>query len=174
MQSGNETKRNLAAALKELMRQKGPDKITIREITEKCGCNRQTFYYHFEDIYDLLKWLYQQDIVMLQNKQKEGNSWQEEILMLLDYLTKNRSVCINTLNSMGYRNLRRFFYEDIYGIINKFILELQSCKNESEDYIEFLTHFYTISLGTLMESWVLGEIEKEPQSIVEYLCKIIK
>ena len=109
MQSGNETKRNLAAALKELMRQKGPDKITIREITEKCGCNRQTFYYHFEDIYDLLKWLYQQDIVMLQNKQKEGNSWQEEILMLLDYLTKNRSVCINTLNSMGYRNLRRFF-----------------------------------------------------------------
>ena len=111
---------------------------------------------------------------MLQNKQKEGNSWQEEILILLDYLTKNRSVCINTLNSMGYRNLRRFFYEDIYGIINKFILELQSCKNESEDYIEFLTHFYTISLGTLMESWVLGEIEKEPQSIVEYLCKIIK
>ena len=41
------TKRALASALKELLEHKPLNKITIADITEQCGVNRQTFYYHF-------------------------------------------------------------------------------------------------------------------------------
>ena len=77
----------LAAALKEKMCHKPLDKITVREITEECGVNRQTFYYHFEDIYDLLKWVYQQEIILLMKKQEVVKTWQDALLVLLDYLT---------------------------------------------------------------------------------------
>ena len=52
------TKRALASALKELLEHKPLNKITIADITEQCGVNRQTFYYHFQDIYALLEWIY--------------------------------------------------------------------------------------------------------------------
>lgn len=50
------TKHLLTESLKRLMTQKPLNKISIREITEGCGVNRQTFYYHFEDIPDLMAW----------------------------------------------------------------------------------------------------------------------
>ena len=49
------TKKALAAALKELMTKKPLSKITVSDIISVCGVNRKTFYYHFQDIYDLLK-----------------------------------------------------------------------------------------------------------------------
>lgn len=53
--ASEQTKRALAAALKELMAQKPIDKVTIHDLTERCGIRRQNFYYHFQDVYDLLR-----------------------------------------------------------------------------------------------------------------------
>ena len=48
----NTTKLALEASLKELLRTKPIDRITINDLTEHCGISRMTFYYHFKDIYD--------------------------------------------------------------------------------------------------------------------------
>ena len=50
------TKRALEASLKKMLLKKPVTKITINDITEDCGVNRATFYYHFKDIYDLIEW----------------------------------------------------------------------------------------------------------------------
>ena len=39
------------------------EKITVKDIVEDCGVNRQTFYYHFQDIYELLGWIYKTEAV---------------------------------------------------------------------------------------------------------------
>lgn len=52
----NITKQALEASLKRLLLQKPLTKITIADITEDCGVSRMTFYYHFQDIYDLVEW----------------------------------------------------------------------------------------------------------------------
>ena len=55
------TKEALAAAMKKLLATKPVDKITVKDLVEECGVNRQTFYYHFDDVYDLLEWVFEQD-----------------------------------------------------------------------------------------------------------------
>ncbi len=56
------TKRALEASLKKkLLLQKPLNKITINDITEDCGVNGMTFYYHFKDIYDLVDWIMVED-----------------------------------------------------------------------------------------------------------------
>ncbi len=50
------TKQAMAESLKKLMQKKPLSKITVNEIITDCDINRNTFYYHFENIYDLLKW----------------------------------------------------------------------------------------------------------------------
>lgn len=55
------TKKALAASLKKLLQEKPMDKVTVVDIVENCGVNRQTFYYHFRDIYEFFAsnfWLY--------------------------------------------------------------------------------------------------------------------
>lgn len=53
------TKRALADALKRAMKQKPFQKITVSELVRACDVNRKTFYYHFDDIYMLLKWMFE-------------------------------------------------------------------------------------------------------------------
>ena len=63
--ASQQTKWALAAALKKLMAQKPLEKITISELTDLCHIKRQNFYYHFEDIYDLMRWMFQNEAVSL-------------------------------------------------------------------------------------------------------------
>ena len=44
------TKEDIRASLLRLLSQKPINKITVRDIVEDCGINRNTFYYHYEDI----------------------------------------------------------------------------------------------------------------------------
>ena len=55
------TKRALEASLKKLLLEKPLNKITVTDICEDCGISRMTFYYHFQDIYDLVEWSCQED-----------------------------------------------------------------------------------------------------------------
>ena len=58
-------KEQMAASLKKLMTRKNLGRITIQELADDCGINRYTFYYHFQDIYDLLSWTFRQDFEKL-------------------------------------------------------------------------------------------------------------
>ena len=74
------TKRALETSLKNLLLKKPVNKITINDITEDCGVNRATFYYHFKDIYDLIEWSCEED----SRKAADGNTtyetWQQGLL----------------------------------------------------------------------------------------------
>lgn len=59
------TKRMLANTLISLMKKKSLSKISISEIVKECQINRKTFYYHFQDIYELLEWHLAQEVSAL-------------------------------------------------------------------------------------------------------------
>ena len=77
------TKRALAQSLKHLMEQKPLEKITVVDISEDCGVNRQTFYYHFQDIYDLIEWIYINEAEKRLGEKTTYDTWQEGFLQIL-------------------------------------------------------------------------------------------
>ena len=56
------TKRVLAAALKERLKHQRLDEITVQSLADDAGVGRKTFYYHFQDIYDVLGWICEQQL----------------------------------------------------------------------------------------------------------------
>lgn len=63
-----DVKAAVADALLELIRRKDADKITVKDLVEVCGISRQTFYYHFKDIVDVVEWAAQQGVQRLVRK----------------------------------------------------------------------------------------------------------
>ena len=53
----------LAESFKELTLKQPIEKITIKEITDKAGVIRPTFYNHFQDKYELLEWIIMSQII---------------------------------------------------------------------------------------------------------------
>lgn len=122
--AADRTKYALAAALKERMAQKPIDKISIHDLTESCGIRRQTFYYHFEDVYDLLRWMFQEEAVALLQQHEGTLLRQEGLLQLFRYIEQNRAVCLCALKSVGREHLKRFFEADIHAIIHRAVEEV--------------------------------------------------
>lgn len=56
------TKIWISEALKRLMKKKSLEKIRVTEICKEAEIERPTFYYHFKDKYDLVTWIYLQDV----------------------------------------------------------------------------------------------------------------
>lgn len=177
--ASQQTKHALAAALKELMAQKPMDSITIHELTERCGIRRQTFYYHFEDVYDLMRWMFQKEGVALLEQQEGARLWQEGLLQLFRYIEENRAVCLCAIRSVGRDALKRFFSADIHAIIHRtveqFGAEVGAIQaGVSKEDTDLLTHFCVLACVGLMESWLLGEIDRTPEELVAFLDHILK
>ena len=167
-----ETREKLSAALKKLMAEKPLAKITIRELTEMTHIRRQSFYYYFEDIYDLLKWAVRQEAE--KSILKHGNmiTWQEAIMDIFSYVTENKKQCLCILDSENHEFLEKFFYDDLRAIFRKSTFpfrELISDDPEEQHFMEFELHYLAISLTALYENWARGQISESPEYILKAL-----
>lgn len=177
--ASDQTKHALAAALKELMAHKPLEKITIHEITERCGMRRQNFYYHFEDIYDLLHWMFEEEAMVLLRQHEGALLWQEGCLQLFQYLGENRAVCLCALKSLGHEHLKRFFEAEIYTIIHNTIEQIGQSIGikdgaQAQVDIDLLTHFFVTALAGMMESWLLGELDQTPEELVAFVDTLLQ
>ena len=74
------TKDAIAKALTDLLQERPIEKITIKDITDRCGINRQTFYYHFSDIYDLMEWTLDKELrKALGTREISPTDWKEYV-----------------------------------------------------------------------------------------------
>ena len=170
------TKRALAASLKKFMEKKPLSKITVSEIIADCGVNRKTFYYHFEDIYDLLKWMLEEEAIEVVKQFDLLVDYREAVLFAMSYVRSNKHLLCCAYDSMGRDEMKRFFYSDFIGITRTVIddTERQLGLYAEEDFKKFLVHLYTEALAGLLIDEFTDSEGHDPERAVEYLSIILK
>ena len=167
------TKRALASALKELLEHKPLNKITIADITEQCGVNRQTFYYHFQDIYALLEWIYTTDAQRLLEGKRDGDTWQQGFLQVLEYIRDNRALVRNTYHSVSRELLEGYLYRVTYQLMRDVVEERAAGTQVPEEDRAFLAHFYKYAFVGLTVEWMQGGMKEEPARLVSRVNTVI-
>ena len=77
-----EMKDTIARAAKDLVIKKGVKKLTVKDIVGACHITRQTFYYHFEDIPALLRWILERESKQTIAEAKSLKSGEEKLRYL--------------------------------------------------------------------------------------------
>ena len=169
------TKRTLAASLKGFMEKKPLSKITVSEIITDCGVNRKTFYYHFEDIYALLKWMLEEEAIEVVKQFDLPVDYRQAVIFVMNYVRENKHLLCCVYDSIGRDELKRFFYADFIGIIETVIenTERQLDVHADEDFKKFLAHFYTEAVSGLLIDEFKDKEGHDPEKAVEYLSVIL-
>lgn len=170
------TKRTLAASLKRHMVKKPLSKITVSEIIKDCNVNRKTFYYHFENIYYLLKWMFEQEAVDVVKSFDLLINTEEAILFVMEYIEANRAILNNAYDSMGRDEMKRFFYNDFIDIVRKVIEEderkLGLCLEGN--FKVFLVEFYTEALAGILISTFKDDYIASKEETVQNVLLVLK
>ena len=152
--SGEKTKLLIANSLRKLMKKKSLDKIKIREIVEDSGVNRQTFYYHFQDIYALVEWIYTYDGIQIFNEYKDESEWMSVIRRMFDYIEEHQDEIKCVVNSKAEKFFYNFVHEKI-GICARMVIECISKGMTVDSYYKgFLADFYTFAVCDVVENWM--------------------
>lgn len=167
------TKKALAASLKKLLENKPLDKITVIDITEDCEVNRQTFYYHFRDIYDLIEWIYLNEASKALDGKKTYDTWQEGFLQIFEYLQKNKSFVTHTYHSISKEHLERYLYAVTFELLIGVINEKSAGTPVREDDKTFIADFYKYAFVGLTLEWIRSGMKENPQQIIERLSLLL-
>ncbi len=170
------TKRTLAASLKKQVCKKPFSKITVREIINDCGVNRKTFYYHFEDVYALLKWTLEQEAIEVVKQFDLIVEYEEAFLFVMDYVEENDAFLQNIYYSIGRDELKRFFYADFIDIIRSLVDSTEKMENLSlpEDFKLFLSQFYTEAITGMLIEWIIDRSTRNREKTVQYISVILR
>lgn len=148
------TKEAFAAALKQMMAVKPMDKITVKDLVEICGVNRQTFYYHFDDVYDLLEWVFEEDASRVLPKEIVYDHWREDVMVFFEYLYENRTFATNVYNSNSRLYMLRFLKDRLQNCIRGFAEIVCDGRNVDRQDFEFVVEFYANGIIGLISQWL--------------------
>lgn len=163
------TKQALAQALKAMLQTRPLDKITVKELVEHCGVNRQTFYYHFQDIYDLLGWIYRTEALQAIQNNRSYETWQQGLLLILRYVASNQALCMNTYRSLGREHLEAFLDEVLSGLLGSVVDELSTDRTIAKENRDFITRFYSYAFAGVLLDWIKAGLKTPCETLV---CEI--
>lgn len=170
MDQAYNTKKLLGNTLKEMMAEKPFDKITVSELTKRCGVNRQTFYYHFETIIDLYKWVLQEEAgPLLVQFTSNPYGWKEAVLDILYFIKANDQAVLSALRTVENQQIRAFFvdyFRQVFSVLFDFI-----CRDldVDRDFKDFIANLHIIGAAGLAIQWLESGMKESPEQITEWL-----
>ncbi len=170
------TKKELAAALKKLMAGKSINKITVHELVSACGLNRNSFYYHFADIYDLFKWMIEEEAVEVVKQYDLMLDYHEVIHFVLDYVENNQYLLANAYNAVGQAGLKRFLFLDFNACLDSLIEQSAGKLGVvlDADYRQFLCTFFTEALACTLLDYIVHPQKRSREKTVAYAERLLK
>ncbi len=151
----------IAEAAGRLIRERKVKKLTVKDIVEECNITRQTFYYHFEDIPDLLRWVLKKgaEHVMKECREQEGP---EEMLRYLFLMLLNARPYVRRGMTSNYRDeLEQIARETFYAFFDQAAAEGGLYENYSVRDAKLIIRYHCGAILELLQGWT----EKDTQDL---------
>ncbi len=163
LKKGEKTKYKLARAMKECMKVTSVENITVKQITEKCGLTRQTFYRNFQDKYDLINWYFDKLLAKSFEHMGQGRTVYDALVKKFTYIQEEQTFFAAAFRYDEQNSLRQHDFELILEFYETIICE-KTGKIPGEN-IQFLLEMYCQSSIYMTIRWVTGELTCTPEKL---------
>ena len=147
------TKQAIMKCLMDMLKTQSVEKITVKDICETCEINRNTFYYYFSDIYDVLDSVFAEETKML--LELEDNltfyeTYKKAAAIIIEY----RKAVIHIYNSKNKQIVVRYL-EKVSNILVRHFVEnsVRDC-NVTDGDIRYITSFYSYAIVGVTSKWI--------------------
>lgn len=94
-----------------MVKEKGIDKITVKALIDACDISRQTFYYHFQDIMEVIEWSLEQATKSTLTQSLQADTPEEALSVLISSAVENRTLILKLLDSQKREQIEKLFVQ---------------------------------------------------------------
>lgn len=124
----------IAEAFLKMIQRNGLDKITVKALIEECHISRQTFYYHFQDIMDVLEWSMGQAVEHLVRKSLQAEDLHSAIKIFVSFSVENFPMLQKLMDSQRRAQIERMLMDGMVTYLQE--LSQNSPESLSVSYVD--------------------------------------
>lgn len=150
------------------------DKITVKDIVDDCGVNRNTFYYNFEDIYAVVDELLSEEVARVLEKQRTCNSWKEGLYYGAEFVLNNKKAVYHLYHSVKKDQLERYFQRVVYDAAAEVVRREAEGMRCTEADIAFVAGFYGDAVIGLIRRWLDSGMKGDLEAMIRKLSALLE
>lgn len=167
------TKEAIRKSFMQLLNEKPVSKITVKEIVETCGINRNSFYYHYSDIPSLMEEILNEQADMLLNVTKDMSIY-ECIMRAMNFALENKAAMMHIFNSanrdMLDRYLDRVANRTVNGYFDVYFRDEDVC---DEDKQAIVMYYKSLLIGFVI-AWMRSGMNYDLREQLQRLCELFE
>ncbi len=166
----NRTKRLICDTFWQLLEEKPYNKITVQNIVERCQLNRNTFYYHFQDIPALAEFSIQEWAENQIKTNCELGSPMNCVMPIAEEFTRRRNAFIHLYHSSRQDAFIRYLGEICFHTVEFYVSSAVGDAEVSEDCKNMLTRYYKCVASGIILDWLDSGMAYDLSDFCEKIC----
>ncbi len=163
-----QTQKFIMNTFMQLLENESLDKITVRDIVEECEINRNTFYYHYSDIYDLLDDVFRVEAEkFLEQDVDENTTFGEEYARAAQFVLKYKKAILHIYDSKKRDVLVNYLDTLAFSFISRFVKKESEGYKLTEEDIDYITGFYTHAIVGNTIEWIKRKLPSGQEKFIE-------
>lgn len=152
-------KKSISDAFYDLSIKKDIDKITVVDLVKACNISRQTFYYHFQDIFEVCEWGLKERMRQIMQMVLSADTSKEAIYVFFQELSKYYMYFYKLHYSNRREYLEAELFHQIQGIIQKALKKKRPDSDLRQSDLDFMLDFYSIGIAEYLVIHINEEID---------------
>ena len=157
----------IAEAAKKRVTEKNVKRLTVKDIVGDCGIIRQTFYYHFKDIYDLVEWCCLEDARIALQGKKTSSTWHEGLLQIFDAVMENKPFILNVYRCVGREQIENYLFQLTCDLLMGVVTEKSKDIPITDEQKIFIADLYKYSFVGIMLDWIKNGMREDYREIAD-------
>ena len=174
MANVNITKRAIQEAFLAVLNEKPLGKITVKDITDRCGINRNTFYYHYQDIPALLEEICQNQVDELVSKYPTLNSIEECLDAAMQIVMGNKRAVMHIYNSENRNTYVSSLWRMCEATVTTYFNTAFTDDRLSPEDRQLLIRYHKCECFGLILDWINNGLREDYIEGIRRLCQLNK
>lgn len=169
----NYTKNLIKQEFIKLLNKKSLHNITVTEIAKQCKIERKTFYYHYENLPQLVKEIFDEELEDVIKEFNETLSWEESFISAEKFILDNKKVVKHMYESDYKIELEKYIFSISGEIMRKYVRRVAKDTKAQEIDIKLIAYFYQCALSSALVEWVATDMKTDPKLVTRRLGELM-